>query len=214
MDVGAKNAQPRLLGDMGCGDEGCEDIQISPDCKWAVWSARKKLWLASVDGKQQAKELAVVRGDPVEPKWSPDGKHIVFVSQRDGHSLIAIYDFADASIRYVAPSVDKDSMPRWSPDGKSIVFVRIAGEEYKLPLIPVRPVPWSLWIADANMRSAQLLWRSGNQMDDSLQQFSEEESLNFRGGWSRRVRVRAGWPQSSLFCGYGRDAHFADTRRF
>jgi hypothetical protein len=36
-----------------------------------LWSAKKKLWLSSVDGKQQAKELASVRGAAVQPKWTP-----------------------------------------------------------------------------------------------------------------------------------------------
>ena len=179
MDVDAKGAEPRLLGDMGCPEEDCEDIQISPDGNWAVWSAKKKLWLASVDGKQQAKELASVRGSAAQPKWSPDGKHIAFVSQRDGHSLIAIYDFGGESIRYLAPSVDKDSMPRWSPDGKWIVFVRTAGDENKLPLIPVRPEPWSLWIADAATETGRLLWRSGEKLEDSLPELTEDTSLNF-----------------------------------
>src|SRR5436305_7854666 len=58
LDIDGKNAQPRLLGDMGCSEEGCEDLQISPDGKSVIWSAKKKLWLATVDGKQQAKELA------------------------------------------------------------------------------------------------------------------------------------------------------------
>jgi len=180
LDVDAKDKQaaPRLLGDMGCPDEDCEDVEISPDGKLVVWSAKKKLWLASVDGKQQAKELASVRGAAVEPRWSPDGKHIAFVSQREGHSLIAVYDFDGNAVRYLAPSVDKDSMPRWAPDGKSIVFVRTAGEEQKRPLIPVRPEPWSLWIADAATGAGRLLWRSGEKLEDSLPGLTEDGSLN------------------------------------
>lgn len=179
VDVDAKNGSPRLLGDMGCGEEGCENIEISPDGKQAIWSANKKLWLASIDGKQQSKELASVRGAAIEPKWSPDGKHVAFVSEREGHSFIALYDFGGDSIRYLAPSVDKDSLPRWSPDGKSILFVRTPGEESKLPLIPVRPQPWSLWIADAADGTGRLLWRSGETLQDSLPSLTEDGSLNY-----------------------------------
>jgi len=178
VDASGKDAEPRLLGEMGCPEEDCEDIEISPDGKWALWSAKKKLWLSSIDGKQQARELASVRGAAVQPKWSPDGKHIAFVSQREGHSFVAVYDFEGSAIRYLAPSVDKDSMPRWSPDGKSIVFVRTAGEEQKLPLIPVRPQPWSLWIADAVTGTGRLLWRSGEKLEDSLPELTEDGSLN------------------------------------
>jgi dipeptidyl aminopeptidase/acylaminoacyl peptidase len=178
-DIDAKNAEPRLLGEMGCADEGCEDIEISPDGKWALWSAKKKLWLASVDGKQQAKELAVVRGSATSPRWSPDGKHIAFVTERDDHSFIAVHDFGGESIRYLAPSVDKDSMPRWSPDGKSVIFIRVAGDEHKLPLIPVRPEPWSIWLADAATGTGHMLWRSGDKPDDSLPRLTEDASFNF-----------------------------------
>ena len=178
IDIDAKDAAPRLLGDMGCPEEGCEVIAISPDGKWAVWSAKKKLWLASVDGKQQAKELASVRGAANQPKWSPDSKRIAFVSDRNTHSFVTIYQFDRDSVLYLAPSVDKDDMPRWSPDGKWIAFVRTAGTEEKLPLIPVRPQPWSIWIADASTGKGHVLWRSGNKPDDSLPRLTEDVSFN------------------------------------
>jgi len=147
LDLDRAGSQPRLLGEMGCEEEGGEDIRLSPDGKWAVWTAKKKLWLASIDGKQQAKELAVIRGSASQPKWSPDGKHIAFVTGRGDHSLIGIYDFDRDSIRYLAPSSDRDTMPRWSPNGRQITFIRTPGVQQRLPVIPARPEPWALWIA-------------------------------------------------------------------
>jgi dipeptidyl aminopeptidase/acylaminoacyl peptidase len=182
LDVDASSSEPRLLGEMGCGEEDCEDIEISPDGKLAVWAARKKLWLASIDGKQQAKELAAVRGSSEQPKWSPDSSRIAFASERDSHSLIAVFDLGGSSITYLAPSVDKDSMPRWSADGKSVLFVRTGGEEFGLPMIPRRPQPWSLWVADATSGTGRLLWRSGEKPDDSLPELTEDGSLNFAAG--------------------------------
>lgn len=182
IDAGDKT--PRLLGDMGCPEEGCEDIEISPDGAQAVWSAKKKLWLASIDGSQKAKDLEQVRGSADSPKWSPDGKHIVFVIEREAHSLVAVYDFGgDASsgnsIRYLSPSVDKDAMPRWSPDGKWVAFIRTQGTETHLPLIPERPRPWSIWIADASTGKGHMLWQSGEKADDSLPEIDPDDSFRF-----------------------------------
>ena len=102
---------PRLLGEMGCPEEGCEDVELSPDGQFAVWAAKKQLWIAPVSAATAAHQLTGIRGNSLSPKWSPDGHAIAFVSDRGDHSFIAMYEFGHDSVRYLAPSVDRDVMP-------------------------------------------------------------------------------------------------------
>ncbi|HEX3585820.1 MAG TPA: hypothetical protein VH024_07480, partial [Candidatus Angelobacter sp.] len=47
--VEVEAGKTRLLGDMGCAEEDCEDIQLSPDGQTAVWvGAKHHLWMASL----------------------------------------------------------------------------------------------------------------------------------------------------------------------
>jgi dipeptidyl aminopeptidase/acylaminoacyl peptidase len=178
----ADTGKVRLLGDMGCEREDCEDIQISPDGQWAVWSgAKHHLWLAPVAGDKPARQLTELRGDEGAPQWSPDSKHIAYVSNRGDHSFIVIYDFSPERVRYVVPTTNHDGDPRWSPDGKQIVFIRTDGTENHLPLIPERTHPWALWLANAETAEAKELWHSTNEPNGSLPLFAGP-SLKFANG--------------------------------
>lgn len=191
--VDVDKGEPRYLGDLDCTREGCEDIELSPNGTMAVWAARGQLWVAPVSGAVPAHQLAYVRGENDSPQWSPDGTEIAFVSHRGDHSLIAVYNFGRESVRYLAPSVDRDSMPRWSPDGKQIAFVRIHGLQERLPILQIRPNPWAIYVADASTGEGRAIWHSTDELNGSLPNLTENKSFHFAGNRIVFASEQDGW---------------------
>jgi dipeptidyl aminopeptidase/acylaminoacyl peptidase len=188
---------------MGCGEEDCEDVELSPDGQFAVWAAHKQLWIAPVSGATAAHQLTDLRGENSSPRWSPDGREIAFVNSRGDHGFIAVYDFGRDNVRYLAPSADRDVSPRWSPDGKRIAFIRLPGLQEKLPLIPVRVTLWAIWVADAATGNGKEVWHSGNVPNDSFPELTADNSFYFvaddrvlfaseQDGWTHLYSIPAG----------------------
>jgi len=151
-------------------DEGGEGARIS--AKGAVAYTRDgHLYVTSLAGGDKPTEI-VARGNSSDPQWSPDGEALAFVSGRGDHSLIAVYASGAKSLRFVAPSVDRDSTPEWSPDSKRIAFIRRPSRRRDAPqgffLEPDHPQPWAVWLADASNGTAREIWHSGTKADDSF----------------------------------------------
>jgi dipeptidyl aminopeptidase/acylaminoacyl peptidase len=86
-----------------------------------------ELWLQAISGGEPFK-LAVAQPGDSDPEFSPDGKHLLFVSGRENGDQLWLADFDAASgaasnaRRITNISTGADS-PKWSPDGRSVVFL-------------------------------------------------------------------------------------------
>jgi Tol biopolymer transport system component len=63
-----------------------------------------------------------------EPAWSPDGKYIVFISDRDGTPNLFVMGADGGGVRQLTKEKTGCTLPRWSPDGQKIAFVNGKGD--------------------------------------------------------------------------------------
>lgn len=59
----------------------------------------------------------------IYPTWSPDGRHLAFVSDREGNDEIYIMSSEGADIVNLSQSPSDDYAPVWSPSGQRIAFL-------------------------------------------------------------------------------------------
>ena len=109
------------------------DPQVAPDGNWIAYtlsstdsSLNKRntdIWMISWDGKQSV-QLTSSADAETQPKWSPDGKYISFVSTRQGatKSQIWLMNRLGGEGKQLT-SLKADLMDySWSPDGKKILL--------------------------------------------------------------------------------------------
>src|SRR5437764_9650654 len=123
---------------------------VSPKGDRVAFLRHGQVWWASLsDTAAQPEQLMHVRGSARSLRWSPDGARLAFVSDRDDHAFIAVYDVATKALRFLDPSVDSDGEPAWSPDSRRIAFLRIPAGADGLPFTPQRAgQPWSIRVVD------------------------------------------------------------------
>ncbi|HET7674431.1 MAG TPA: prolyl oligopeptidase family serine peptidase [Gammaproteobacteria bacterium] len=155
-----------------------------------------QVWTAPLDGKGKPAQLFFDRGHDRSLGWSPDGRRLAFVSNRDGHAFIGIYTDKKQPIEYLAPSTNRDFSPRWSPDGQRVAFVRVAGEGGPpQPILKQEPNPWAIWVADVTTGAGHKVWQSPHTLAGSFPETEGGANLHWAAG-DRLVFLADldGWP--------------------
>jgi dipeptidyl aminopeptidase/acylaminoacyl peptidase len=112
---------------------------LSPDGKAVLYVKDGQIYRAPVVPVKPGtamdrgeKPFITAWGRQGNPQWSPDGRKIAFVSDREHHAFIAVYDVKSRTLAYLDPSVDCDGNPVWTDDSKAIVFTRRPGTPFGL----------------------------------------------------------------------------------
>jgi len=110
------------------------DPQISPDGKWVAYtvtiadSARDKndtdVWMASWDGKENLR-ITSTKESESQPRWSPDGRYLSFVSSRDGGKggQIWLLDRRGGEATRLTEIKGGVSGYEWSPDATRLALI-------------------------------------------------------------------------------------------
>lgn len=80
-----------------------------------------EICIANIDGSNLIK-LTNNTTEDWHPEVSPDGKQIVFMSNRDGNHEIYVMNIDGSNQERLTFNDVRDSTPSWSPDGTQIIF--------------------------------------------------------------------------------------------
>jgi hypothetical protein len=81
-------------------------------------------------------ELFHDRANDMTPSWSPDGKYVLFGSDRSGIPNIYAYELSSGRLRQVTNVLTGAFMPEVSPDGRTLVYVGYTSAGFDLYSMP------------------------------------------------------------------------------
>ncbi len=108
------------------------DPQLSPDGRWVAFTVtvadlekntlNSDIWLVPASGGEP-RQITQGSKNNERPRWSPDSKRIVFVSNRSGIPQLWILSLDSGETSSVKTGGLEASGVLWSPDGKNLAFV-------------------------------------------------------------------------------------------
>jgi dipeptidyl aminopeptidase/acylaminoacyl peptidase len=112
---------------------------FSPDGQYFAIAAKRNdrddLVILDVRRSREDRRISVKLSGIQTPRWSPDGKQLVFTGFDGGLSDLFIINRDGSGLRRLTNDKYADLHPSWSPDGKTVAFVTDRGGETDFELL-------------------------------------------------------------------------------
>ncbi len=111
------------------------DPRISPDGMRIAYVVRKpdwkqneyvsQIWLMTTSNDGKPRQITFAKQSSKDPRWSPDGAWLAFLSKREGDAHTQLYRISvfGGDAECLSEHVTDISAFEWSPDGKSLAFI-------------------------------------------------------------------------------------------
>lgn len=152
--------------------EAASDPQISPDGSKIAYVRRSgdimtdrmrpSIWLIDARSGEQA-PLAAGPGSHSQPRWSPDGRRLAYISTGEGGAAqVFVRWLASGESVRITGLPDSPTSLAWSPDGRQIAYTMfVPGDGVKLGALPAKPEGAS-WAAPLEVHS-QIQYRTDEE---------------------------------------------------
>ena len=111
-------------------------LAVAPDASSIVYVKRtvedgkyaRRLWRTNFDGTEP-EQLTSAKASDNRPRFSPDGRSLVFISDRAGKPQAWVINLTGGEPRQVTDIPGGVAAADWSPDGKKLLLVAASGEK-------------------------------------------------------------------------------------
>ena len=162
-DIRSTSGNPRPVARRGLPWRCAEPSPDGSIIAFASEQRQRDIFLLRVDTGDQRRVTADQASESC-PRWSPDGRAIIFHSDAGGANKLWIADADGTRLRQAASGLGDLTNPAWAPDGQSVVawdgfastlrIVRLGGERRSSSaVLPAPPHPFlpASWSPDGTM---------------------------------------------------------------
>ncbi|HEX4204540.1 MAG TPA: S9 family peptidase [Ktedonobacteraceae bacterium] len=148
----------KLVTDAQLAPDGTSVAYVVGDYDEQQNQLRSAIWLASL-ATGQTRQLTSGESQDMQPRWSPDGTQLAFVSTRhEGKPQIYLIDVDGGEARRLTNVTDGATSPLWAPDGKQLCYS--AAPETDLQKVP-QETAWFEAHAEVAKQAPRLRRQSG-----------------------------------------------------